>query len=141
VFPADPVRVGDSWKADADALAHRLAAYLDSGSKSLMRARFEEIVTQDGRKLAKLYVDWTIEGMRDRRLFTKVTLAGDVYLDMQLGRVTNVDLEGTIIVRGAVIGDGAPKIVKGDGPVSVRMTLKPAPVQAAVGDGSDDDDE
>ena len=92
------------------------------------------------RKLAKLYIDWTIEGMRDRRFYTKVSLAGDVFLDLRLGRVVEADLEGSLIVRGAVIGDGAHKIIKGEGPVRVKMTLKPAPIQASA-DGDADDGE
>jgi len=131
IFPEDPVRPGDTWDADAGALSRALGAYLNCGTRSAMRVRFEEILNHGGAKQAKLYVDWTLEGMRDKNLFTKVTLAGDVHFDLALQRVVAVDLTGTMIVRGAIIGAGAPKIVKGEGQVLVKSSLKPADLQAA----------
>jgi len=129
IFPDDAVSPGDAWKADATALSRRLAAYLNSGYRAKMQVRFEEVI--DGQ--AKLYVDWTLEGMRDRNLFTKVTLAGDVFFDFGLQRVVRVDLAGNIVVRGAIIGPGAPRIVKGEGQVSLKTTIKVIPVDAADG--------
>jgi hypothetical protein len=141
IFPDDFVAPGDTWKADAAALSRRLAAYLDSGQRGKMQVRFEEVV--DGK--AKLYVDWTLEGMRNRNLFTKVTLAGDVFFDLELQRVVHVDLTGNMVVRGAIIGEGQPRIVKGEGQVSLKTTVKAAPVAAAPdedeNDDEDDDDE
>jgi hypothetical protein len=137
VFPEDPVRPGDVWEGDANALARSLGAYLNCGTRSRMRVRFEEIIERDGSKQAKLYVDWVLEGMRDKNLFTKVTLAGDVFFDFALQRVVTVDLTGSIIVRGAIIGNGAPKIVKGEGQVLVKTTVRPPDVEAAA----DPDDE
>ncbi len=131
IFPEDPVRPGETWDADAGALSRALGAYLNCGTRSAMRVRFEEILDHGGAKQAKLYVDWTLEGMRDKNLFTKVTLAGDVHFDLALQRVVAVDLTGTMIVRGAIIGAGAPKIVKGEGQVLVKSSLKPADLQAA----------
>ena len=131
IFPEDPVRPGDSWDSDAGALARALGAYLNCGTRSQMRVRFEEISERAGARQAKLYVDWSVEGMRDKHLFTKVTLAGDVYFDLALQRVVAVDLTGSMIVRGAIIGNGAPKIIKGEGQVLVKSSLKPADVQAA----------
>ena len=135
IFPDEAVAPGDAWTADCVALSRRMAAYLDSGKKGKMTVRFEEIV--DGQ--AKLYVDWTLEGMRNRNLFTKVTLAGDVFFDFKLNRVVNVDLTGNIVVRGAIIGAGHPRIVKGEGKVSLKTTVKAAEVQASV-DGEDESD-
>lgn len=132
VFPEDPVRPGDVWEADANALSRSLGAYLNCGTRPKMRVRFEEIVERDGSKQAKLYVDWILEGMRDRNLFTKVTLAGDVYFDLALQRVVAADLTGNMIVRGAIIGTGAPKIVKGEGQVTVKSSLRTADVEAAA---------
>jgi len=133
IMPDEPVAPGDKWEGDGAALARRMAAYLECGTRSKMQVRFEEIVERDGGRAAKLYIDWTLQGMRDRHLFTKVSLAGDVFFDLDLHRVVEVDLTGNIIVRGALIGTGAPKIVKGDGPVFFKSTLKPAPpVQAAA---------
>ncbi|MHC4550845.1 MAG: hypothetical protein ACYTEZ_18980 [Planctomycetota bacterium] len=134
IFPEDPVGPGDVWDADATALSRRLAAYLQSGSRSRMQVRFEQVVEQEGTRLAKLYVDWTLEGMRDRQLFTKVTLAGDVFFDLDLRRVVLVDLTGNLIVRGAIIGQGHPRIVKGEGQVYVKTSVKSAPVAASAGD-------
>jgi len=135
VFPEDPVRPGDAWDAEAGALGRRLAAYLNCGSRTKMRLRFEEIVERDGSRMAKLYADLTLEGMRDRNLFTKVTLAGDVFFDIRLRRVVQVDLTGNMAVRGATIAvGGSPRIVKGDGPVTVKSTINPAPVEAAASD-------
>jgi hypothetical protein len=139
IFPRDPVRVGDAWKADCDAVSRRLAAYLDIGTKAEMRARLESVGPRNGSEVAKIYVDWTVEGMRDRQLFTKVVLAGDVYYDMKLRRVVQVDVQGSIAVRGAIIGAGAPEIVKGDGPVSITMTVKPAPVSPAAAPAEEDE--
>jgi hypothetical protein len=130
IFPNDPVAPGDSWKADCVALSRRLAAYLDSGKRGKMQVRFEEIA--DGQ--AKLYVDWTLEGMRDRNLFTKVTLAGDVFFDLKLQRVVHVDMTGNIVVRGAIIGEGHPRIVKGEGQVSLKTSVKAATVEASAED-------
>ncbi|MHC4134562.1 MAG: hypothetical protein ACYTDU_04820 [Planctomycetota bacterium] len=130
IFPDDAVAPGDTWTADAVALSRRLAAYLDSGKRGKMQVRFEEVV--DGQ--AKFYVDWTLEGMRNRNLFTKVTLAGDVFFDLKLKRVVNVDLTGNIVVRGAIIGEGQPRIVKGEGKVSLKTTVKVAPVEASAED-------
>ncbi len=128
IFPDEPVAPGDAaWEADSGALARRLAAYLDCGTHSKMRVRYEEDTVREGAKVAKLYIDWTIEGMRDKHLFTKVALAGDVYYDFALERVVSVDLVGTMIVRGAIVGEGAPRIVKGEGPVLFKSSLKPSP--------------
>jgi hypothetical protein len=76
--------------------------------------------------------------MRDRNLFTKVTLAGDVFFDFGLQRVVRVDLAGNIVVRGAIIGKGQPRIVKGEGQVSLKTTIKLAPVEAAAGEEEED---
>ncbi len=131
IFPEDPVRPGDAWDGDAGALSRSLGAYLNCGTRSRMRVRFEEIIDRNGAKQAKLYVDWTLEGMRDKNLFTKVTLAGDVYFDLALQRVVAVDLTGSMIVRGAIIGTGAPRIVKGEGQVLMKSSLRTADVEAA----------
>ncbi|MFI5403387.1 MAG: hypothetical protein ACHQ1G_10650 [Planctomycetota bacterium] len=131
IFPEDPVRPGDSWDSDAAALSRSVAAYLNCGTRAKMRVRFEEIVDRGGTKQAKLYVDWTLEGMRDKNLYTKVSLAGDVYFDLTLQRVVAVDLTGSMIVRGAVITTGAPRIVKGEGQVLLKSSLRPADVEAA----------
>lgn len=129
IFPEDPVRPGDTWEAEAGALSRALAAYLNCGTRSSMRVRFEEIVAKGDAKQAKLYVDWTVEGMRDKNLFTKVTLAGDVFFDLALQRVVVVDLTGSMIVRGAIIGNGAPRIVKGEGQVLLKSSLRAADVE------------
>jgi hypothetical protein len=139
IFPEDPVSPGDSWDADALALSRALGAYLNCGTRSTMRVRFEEVVDRGGSKQAKLYVDWTLEGMRDKHLYTKVTLAGDVYFDLSLQRVVDVDLVGSMIVRGAIIGNGAPQIIKGEGQVLVKSSLRTADIEAApVGDGTEE---
>jgi len=139
VFPRDPVAPGETWDADDGALASRMAAYLECGTRGHMRVRFEEVVEREGAQVAKLYVDWTLEGMRDRRLFTKVTLAGDLFFDLKLKRVVEVDLVGNIVVRGAIIGQGAPRIVRGEGPVLVKTTVHASDVEAAVDDGEGED--
>lgn len=132
IFPEDPVLPGDTWEADAGALSRALGAYLSCGTqRPVMRVRFEEVAGKAGGKLAKLYVDWTVEGMRDKNLYTKVALAGDVHFDLALQRVVAVDLTGTMIVRGAIIGNGAPRIVKGEGQVLVKSSLGTADVEAA----------
>jgi hypothetical protein len=131
VFQEDPVLPGDAWDGDSTALARALGAYLNCGSRSRMRVRFEAVVDRNGSKQARLYVDWTLEGMRDKNLFTKVTLAGDVFYDLALKRVVAVDLNGSMIVRGAIIGAGAPKIIKGEGQIVVKSTVRPADVEAA----------
>jgi hypothetical protein len=132
VLPLEEVAPGDSWKGDASALSSRLSAYLNCGIRSDMKVRFEEVIEREGSKVAKLYVDWTLEGMRDRTLFTKVTLAGDLYFDLDLHRVVGVDLVGNMIVRGATIGTGAPRIVRGSGTVLMKTTVKPATVEASA---------
>jgi len=137
-FPTDPVAPGDAWEADASALGRRLAAYLDCGNRTKMKVRFEEIVQKEQSRLAKLYCDLLLEGMRDRNLFTKVVLAGDVYFDLDLQRVVEVDMTGTMSVGGAIIDDGAPRIVKGEGPVSLKSSLKFTALEAAVAAGDDD---
>ncbi len=132
IFPEDPVRPGDTWDSEAGALSRSLGAYLNCGTRAKMRVRFEEVIVRNGSKQAKLYVDWTLEGMRDKNLFTKVTLAGDVFFDLSLQRVVAVDLTGSMIVRGAVIGSsGAPRIIKGEGQVLMKSSLRPADVEAA----------
>jgi len=131
IFLEDPVRPGDSWDADAGALSRALGAYLNCGTRPTMRVRFEEVVEKGGSKQAKLYVDWTLEGMRDKNLYTKVTLAGDVYFDLSLQRVVGVDLTGTMIVRGAIISNGVPRIIKGEGQIIVKSSLRTADVEAA----------
>ena len=138
IFPEDAMAPGDSWEADASALGRRLSAYLDCGNRTKIKIRFEEILERDGARLAKLYVDLLLEGMRDRHLFTKVILAGDVYFDLDLNRVVEVDMTGTMSVGGATIGDGAPRIVKGEGPVSLKSTLKVSALEAAVSAGDDE---
>ena len=132
IFSEDPVKPGDEWEGDAGALAKRLGAYLNCGSRTKMRVRFEEVVEREGARLAKLYVDWRLEGMRDRNLFTKTMLAGDVYFDLVLARVVAVDLVGNIIVRGAVIQGGVPRIIRGTGQVVVKSTVKLLEVEASA---------
>jgi hypothetical protein len=141
IFPEDPVRPGDAWDADAAALSRALGAYLNCGTRARMRVRFEEVLERNGSKQAKLYVDWTLEGMRDKNLFTKVTLAGDVYFDLGLQRVVAVDLTGSMIIRGAIIGTGAPRIVKGEGQVLMKSSLKTAEIDAAPEEEPGDDAE
>ena len=140
VFPEEPVGIGDTWSADARRLARRLAVYLKCGTRSTMKVKYEEDVVRDGSRQAKLYVDWTVEGMRDRRLFTKVTVAGDVYYDFAQRRVVHVDVGGSMIVRGAYVGKGKPRIVKGEGPVSIQTTVNLAPIRAAAGDDDEEDE-
>lgn len=132
ILPDDPVRPGDSWDADATALARRFAPYLDCGRQSVMKVRFIDDVERDGRAMAKLYVYWTLEGMRDRQLFVKVTLAGDVHYDYALQRVVGIELGGSLEVQGAIVRQQVPEIIKGEGPVSLEFELKPAPVEAAA---------
>lgn len=134
IFPEKPVGPGDSWSADVSSLARRLAAYLRCGTRSEMKVRYEEDVMREGSRQAKLYVDWTIEGMRDRHLYTKVTLAGEVYYDFAERRIVHVDVGGSMIVRGAFVGKGHPRIVKGEGPVNIQTTIKRVSLQAAAGD-------
>jgi len=141
IFPDHPVGVGDSWDGDSVALARRLAAYLSCGTRTRMKVRWEELLDKDGTKLAKLYIDWSVEGMRDRHLYTKVNLAGDVYYDFGLKRVTRVDIVGNMIVRGAILGRGAPQIVKGQGHVTVKTEVKRAPIEAAAEDDAAADEE
>jgi hypothetical protein len=133
IFSNEPVAAGDAWDADSAALARRIAPYLNIGNRSKMRVRLEEFAREEGRELAKLYVDWEVEGMRDRHLFTKLTLSGDVYFDLDLGRVTHVDLVGKLIVRGAVIlRGGGTRIVKGVGPVTLQSTVRETEVVASA---------
>jgi len=131
IFRDEPVRPGDSWDAEVGGLARAVAAYLNSGTRSKMRVRFEEVIDNGGAQQAKLYVDWTLEGMRDRHLFTKVTVAGDVFFDLELERVVAVDLVGNMVVRGAIIGNGPPMIVKGEGQVFIKSSLKTTEIEAA----------
>ena len=94
-----------------------------------IRRHYENV----SRKVAKLYVDWSIQGMRDRHLFTKVDLAGDVYFDLEMRRVTEVDLIGRMVVRGAIVDEGPPRIVKGEGAVTLKSQIRGASVEAAAG--------
>ena len=41
ILPREPVKVGDIWDADSEAVTRRMAPYLDSGSRSTMKVRFE----------------------------------------------------------------------------------------------------
>lgn len=132
ILPREPVKVGDKWEADAERLARRIAVYLDSGTRSHMKVTFEGIDDRDGRRCAKLYVDWKIDGMRDRQLFTKARLAGDVLFDLDLQRFVSVDLSGQFAIQGAITGKGTPEIVKGEGTVSYKSTLRQIPVVAAA---------
>lgn len=132
ILPEQPIAPGDEWTPDVQRLARRLAAYLRCGTRSKMKVRYEEIVIRGGSRQAKFYVDWTVEGMRDRHLYTKVSLAGDVFYDFAETRIVHVDVGGTMIVRGAYVGKGHPRIVKGEGPVSIQTTINPAPLRAAA---------
>ncbi len=139
ILPEKPVGPGDSWTPEVRALARRLAPHLNCGSRGSMKVRYESNAVRKGRPVAKFYVDWKVTGMRDRNLFTKVTLAGDLVFDLDLQRFVEIDLVGKIIVRGAIIGRGAPSIVKGNGPVYLKMSLKPAPAVEASADEDEDD--
>ena len=133
ILSDDPVAPGDTWTADSAAVARRLAVHFDCGARTHMDVRYEANVERDGAMCAKFYVDWKLEGMRDRNLYTKVVLAGDVYFDLKMKRFVDIDLSGRLLVRGAIISkEGAPRIIKGDGPVSFKSTLRAAPVQAAA---------
>jgi len=133
VLPRDPVAVGDAWEADAEAITRRMAPYLDSGTRTRMLIRLEGIDVIDGRRIARLYIDWTIRGMRDKHLFTKAVLAGDARFDMDMQRFVMVDIAGSFVVRGAIIGNGAPEIIQSEGKVSLRSALREEPVAAASG--------
>lgn len=135
LFPDDPVAPGDTWEADAQALSQRLGAFLDAGNRGTMKVRFEEIEERKGRRLAKFYVDWTVKGMRDQHLFTKIVLAGDVVYDLDYHRVTEVDLIGNMIVTGAIMGGTTPRIIKGNGSLEVKCQIKPAPAVEASAPG------
>ena len=137
ILPDDPVAPGDTWKADTTALARRIAAHLDAGTRSRMDVRYEGDVEYEGFTCAKLWVDWRLEGMRDRNLYTKVMLAGDVFFDFKNGRFLGVDLTGRLLVRGAIIGDGAPMIIKGEGPVALKIEISPIPPAQAAAPAGD----
>jgi len=132
VLPRERVQVGDVWEADAEAFARRLAPYLDSGTRVRMIVRFESIEIRDGARCAKFYVDMTIDGMRDRQLFTKAQLAGDAIFDMNLKRFVMIDLAGSFIVRGAILGKGLAKIIQAEGKASYKSTLREVQVSAAA---------
>jgi len=128
-----PVGPGDEWEAECDGLAKRVAALLSCGhSRSAMRVRFEERAKRFDRDCVRLYVDWTIEGMRDLQLFSKVTLAGDAWFDLGYGRFVDIDLVGTIGVQGAIVGRGPARIIRGEGPVSLKTVVRRSEVEAAV---------
>jgi hypothetical protein len=133
ILPDQPVRPGDAWKAEAGPLSQKLAAYLKTGQRYGMRVRYEENTVFQGARCARLYVDWNVEGMRDRNLFAKVTLAGDIHLDLEDQRFLSIDLAGSVVVRGAVIGDGPARIVNGQGAVHLKTTILPTRVQPAAG--------
>ncbi|MGQ0612416.1 MAG: hypothetical protein ACT4PV_01510 [Planctomycetaceae bacterium] len=132
IFPEAAVAPGDRWTADATALARRLDAYFGSGAHSHMRVRYERDVEYQGFRCAKLYVDWDLEGMRDRSLSTKMILAGDVYFDLDNERFVEIDLAGTQVIRGAILAPAPARIVKGEGPVSLRISVRPSAVDAAA---------
>jgi hypothetical protein len=132
ILPDDPVGPGDAWDADATALAKRLDAYLATNQRGKMRVHFESIVRHQDVDCAKLYVEWELAGMRDRNLSTRVVLAGNAYFDLVAERFVEIDLAGTQVVRGAILANDPPRIVKGEGPVAIRVTIRPAPVQAAA---------
>ena len=132
VLPREPVAVGDAWEADAEAFARRLAPYLDSGSHVRMIIRFESIVVRDGARCANFYVDLTIDGMRDRQLFTKAQMAGDALFDMDLKRFILIDLTGSFVVRGAILGEGAPRIIQSEGKSAFKSTLREVTVSASA---------
>jgi len=132
ILPDHVIHPGDNWDADATTLARRFAPYMDCGRQTTMKVRYVEDVELDGRKLAKLYVYWTLEGMRDRQLFVKVTLAGDVHYDYALQRVVKLELGGSLEIQGAILRGRVPEIIKGEGPVMLEFELKPAPVEAAA---------
>jgi len=132
ILPRDPVQVGDKWEADAQRIAHRIAVYLDSGTRSSMKVTFESLDVRDGHRYAKLYIDWKIEGMRNRKLFTKVRFAGDVIFDLDMKRFVSVDLSGQFGVQGATIGGGNTEIVKAEGSVVYKSTLRQVLVAAAA---------
>lgn len=140
IFLSEPIGVGDEWKPEVTRLARRMAAYLDCGNRSKMNVRYEENVVVNGSRQAKFYVDWTLEGMRGRKLHTSVNLAGDVFYDFALKRIVAVDLGGAITVRGVFLDDKQPRVIKGHGPVTLKTTLSRAPVKAAVEDEDDDAD-
>jgi len=134
ILPRDPVAEGDRWEADAEMIARRLAVYLESGSRSQMVVTFEGIDTAGGRERAKFYVDWRIEGMRDRQLFTKIVMAGDVFFDLEMQRFTLIDLAGQFGVQGAIIQSGRDaEIIEAEGKVSYKSTLTKVPVAASAG--------
>ncbi|MHC4938832.1 MAG: hypothetical protein ACYTHK_07685 [Planctomycetota bacterium] len=134
ILPRDPVHVGDTWEADAEVLARRMAVYLESGSRSRMIVTFEGIDRSGGRERAKFYVDWQIDGMRDRQLFTKIRMAGDVYFDLEMQRFTYIDLAGQFGVGGAIVAPRkAPEIIKAEGTVSYKSSLREVAVAAAAG--------
>ncbi|MHC4450240.1 MAG: hypothetical protein ACYS0E_08905 [Planctomycetota bacterium] len=132
ILPRDPVHIGDKWEADAEMIARRLAVYLESGSRSNMFVTFEGIDRSEGRERAKFYVDWKIDGMRNRQLFTKIRMAGDVFFDLEMQRFTFIDMAGQFAVQGAIVVAGrAPEIIKAEGKVSYKSTLREVPIAAA----------
>lgn len=132
ILPDDPVAPGDVWEADAAALVKRLDAYLSTNQRGKMRVHFEAVVRHQDAECAKLYVEWDLEGMRDRNLSTRVVLAGNAYFDLAAQRFVEIDLAGTQVVRGAILATDPPRILKGEGPISLRIAVRPAPVEAAA---------
>jgi hypothetical protein len=132
ILPREAVKVGDKWEADAERLARRIAVYLDSGTRSEMKVTFEGIDERGGRRCAKFYVDWKLDGMRNRQLFTQARLAGDVLFDLDLKRFVSVDLSGEFGIQGAIMGNGSHEIVKGEGSVVYKSTLREVPIVAAA---------
>ncbi|MEM8884096.1 MAG: hypothetical protein AAGD14_08520 [Planctomycetota bacterium] len=132
ILPREPIQVGDRWQADAESIAARLAPYFDSGNRSKMIVTFEAIEKVEGVERAKFYVDWKFEGMRDRELFAKVRLAGDLYFDLEMKRFTLIDLAGTIKLEGVRMGKAHHEIVIGTGEASYKSSVQRAAVAAAA---------
>jgi len=132
ILPRESVAVGDIWDADCESVARRMAPYLDSGSRSRMKVRFEGVDVVEGRRIARLYVDWEINGMRDKQLYTKAVLAGDLRFDLEMQRFVLIDVAGSFSVTGAIIGEGKIKIIQAKGKVSLKSTLREELIAAAA---------
>lgn len=131
IYPARPVRVGESWPVDPASVKRWLGHdLLRSTGKAQMTLR--EITTHAGERCARLELEIDVAGtLKDalgNELEISMGLQGTLYRSLETHTDLSGQMSGLMILEGTVTDDGTPVGVKITGPITVegRDRLQPA---------------
>lgn len=122
LLPKQPLAVGKEYEIDAAAVlkAWSRGGYDDKTASGTGKGKYQETVTLDKRKCAKLYVTLTMKGEGKALPTLEVALQGFVHYALDAKKIVKVELAGPVTMKMRV--KDAPDI--GDVDLTVSGTMK-----------------